>query len=102
MISVLVPGSCNVVYDTLASQPRPAVAREESQGCLVLLRSGLLLGLRLWLPWAVEGRCSLLQGKLGRASSGQLWSHAGCLMRLQGIREPGNFLMCTATCLPES
>lgn len=66
------------------------MAGEESQGCLVLLRSGLLLGLQLWLLRAAEGRCSLLQGKSGRAGSGQLWSHAGCLMRLQGIRELSN------------
>lgn len=34
-IAVLVPGPCHVVYDTLASRPRPAVVREESQKCLV-------------------------------------------------------------------
>lgn len=72
---------------------------EERQGHLVWLMSGLLLGLKVLAPVGFKGRMPL-QGKWGRASIGQLWSHAGCLMRLQCPGCQGTFLMCAVVCQP--
>lgn len=68
MISTLIPGPCNVVvYDTLASQPWPAVAREESPGVFGFAHVWSSTGAEALAPMGCRGQIDAPAREAGKS-----------------------------------